>query len=577
MSVGEFSAEVALIPLVFGNFQINRLVLRNADISIETDAEGRSNLDFTEAVKKETASEGASGLPRINDIVIENSVLTLIDGVRGATTTLDVKRLSAKAANFASPLSVSIAGAATLDGQKIEFTADGDLGAPNFLLASKEPFPIDVQVTALGLTAHIDGVVADVKNTTGVDLNFEVSGPDLQGLAALTGGGLPPVGPVEFTAALKGDAGRAALENIALKIGQSQVAGNVSIDLRGKRPRLDGTLIAEHLNLVELLPAEDTATGAPASVPDKVFPSDPLPFGSLMAFDAKLDLSIAQLLLPGATLSDATGVLALDNGALALNPVNATLVGSAISGNIGIDTRSGPASVSLDLKAPQLDLGELLREAANLDQLRGGGAVDVSLRGTGHSVAAIMASLNGHTRLLMNEGEMKNEFLGTVSGLTQTIGEVFGKKEWIAVECIASDFEVANGIANSRINIINTELLLITTEGKVDLAQEKPDLKVTPHSKGFDLSLAVPVNIGGSLASPTITPDTFATVTKIGGLLSAIAFPPAALIGLTELGGSDNACLQTAQADRTPAEAVSDTAKDAVEGIGEGLKQLFGD
>ena len=339
-------------------------------------------------------------------------------------------------------------------------------------------------------------------------------------------------------------------ENITLKIGRTDVAGSVSVDMRGKRPRLEGTLNAGQVDVTELFPSEAGASGvratdqtAGAERPKsddaaKVFSSDPLPLDILKAIDAKLDFAAAQLILPGATLTDTKGRLALDNGALALKPVNATLVGSAITGNFGVDTRNGPASVSVEIKAPQLDLGELLREVTGLDKLRGGGAVDVSLRGAGRSVAEIMASLNGHTRLLMNKGEMKNDFLGNINGLTQTIGEAFGKKEWIVVECIASDFEVANGIAKSRINVINTELLLITTEGKVDLGQEIPDLKVTPRPKGIDLSLAVPVNIGGSLANPTITPDTLATAKKIGGILGAIVFPPAAIIGLGEIGSS---------------------------------------
>ena len=320
---------------------------------------------------------------------------------------------------------------------------------------------------------------------------------------------------------------------------------------------------------------------------DKLFPSDPLPLDILKMFDAKIDFSLTKLVLPRITLADTKGVFALDNGALALKPITTALVGSAVTGNIGVDTRAEPVSVSVDIKAPQLDLGELLREVADLDKLRGAGAVDISLRGTGGSVAEIMSSLNGHSRLLMNEGEMKNDFLGTISGLTQTLGEVFGKKEWILVECIASDFDISKGVATSRINVINTELLLITTDGKVDLGQEKPDLKVTPRPKGIDLSLAVPVNVGGSLASPTFSPDTLATAKKIGGILGAIVFPPAAIIGLGELGSSDNPCLQTAEAETspqpqpsepaTPVDAVTDAAKDAIEGIGKGLKKIFGD
>ena len=278
--------------------------------------------------------------------------------------------------------------------------------------------------------------------------------------------------------------------------------------------------------------------------------------------------------------------LALDNGALAVNPMTATVAGSAVSANASVDARTDAAAVSLDLLAPKLDLGQALRDFAGVDKLRGDGAVDISLRGRGGSVAAIMGSLNGHSRMVMEQGEMKNEFLGNISGLTQTIGEAFGKKEWIVVECIASDFEIANGVANSRVNVINTELLLITTEGKVDFGAEKPALKVTPRPKGIDLSLAVPVNVGGTLANPTFAPDTLATAKKVGGILGAIAFPPEAIIGLGELGSNDNPCLQTAATDTappqqesapaSPVDSVTEPAKDAIEGVGEGLKRLFG-
>ena len=196
MSVGEFAAEVALLPLIFGDLQINRLILRDADILIETDAKGSSNLDFAGTEKKEQANDRSSSLPQINDVLVENAVLTLVDGAKGTTTKLDIRRLFAKAKNLSAPLAVRIDGVATLDGQMIEFNVDGELGAPNLLLATDTPYPVDLTVTGLGLTAKIDGAVADLKNAKGIDVKFEVTGSDLQGLTPLTGGGLPPGGPV---------------------------------------------------------------------------------------------------------------------------------------------------------------------------------------------------------------------------------------------------------------------------------------------------------------------------------------------------------------------------------------------
>lgn len=586
LSVGEFAAEVALIPLVLGNLQINRLVLRDADILIETDTSGRSNLDFEQQTTPEDAKGGDVNLPQINNVVVQNAVVTVIDGATDKTTKLEVERLSAAAESLSSPLVVDLAAIITLDGQAIEFSAEGQLGAANQFLAGRQPYPVNLQVNALGLTLNADGVVAEPAQAKGLSIKFEAAGTSLQGLAPLAGEDLPSAGPFSLRADISGDSDNIALKDIDLKLGETTVAGQASIDVRGKRPLLMASINAERINVSELLPGQGPGEAPVESQSDKIFSPDPLPLESLKAADARIEFEIAQLYVPSARLTDVKGKLALDNGALAIKPLSAAMVGSLIDGDLAVDARGGPATVSLDVRAPNMDLGELLREVARLDNLRGSGAFEISVRGSGNSVAAIMGSLNGHSRLLMNQGEMKNEFLGNISGLTQTLGEAFGKKEWIVVECIASDFEVVNGVANSRVNVINTELLVITAQGKVDLGQEKPNLKVSPSPKKIDLSLAVPVNIGGTLANPTFTPDTLATAKKVGGLLGAIAFPPAAIIGLGELGGGDNPCLQIADAEapaqsapstpKAPIESATDAAKDTIRGVGEGLRKLFG-
>jgi uncharacterized protein involved in outer membrane biogenesis len=598
LKVGEFAAEVALLPLIFGNLQINRLVLRDADILIETEAAGRSNLDFAGAGKTDGASKDGAGLPRVNNVLVENATLTLIDGAARTSTSLEIRRLTAAAESLLAPLAIDLDAIATLDGNAIEFDAAGKIGALTLLFAGGQPYPIDLTANGFGLTAKIDGAIADPANTKGLDLRFEISGADLKGLAFLAGEDLPTAGPIALTATVLGDADNAVLEKFAFKIGQTDLAGSASVDMRGDRPRLIASLNAAQIDFRELFPREEkavdtgtndkneTADVAKPNDGDKVFPSDPLPLDLLKAFDAKLDFGVAKLILEGATFADTKGEMVLDNGALAIKPLTTSLASSEFTGSIGVDARSDPPSLTLELKASELDVGANLREFAALENIRGSGNADVSLRGAGGSVAEIMASLNGHTRLLMNEGEMKNDFLGKISGLTQTIGEAFGKKEWVVVECIASDFEIVDGIANSRINVINTELVLITAQGKVDLAQENLDLKVTPRPKGIDLSLTVPVRIGGSLARPTFAPDTVGTGKKIGGIVGAVVFPPAAVIGLGNMGDRDNPCLQTAGAESAPqqqegetsapAESGSDADKGALERVGDGLKKLFG-
>lgn len=598
MRAGEFAAEVALLPLIFGNLQINRLVLRDADLLIETDAQGRSNLAFAATKTAKEPSEGGISLPQIKDVLIEDAVVTLIDGAQGTTNRFEIRRLTAKAENLSAPLAIELEAIAAVEGEELDVRAEGEIGGPRLFFDLRRPYPVDVTIAVLGIDLKIAGAVAAPADVQGLDLKIEISASDLGGLGPWTGNSLPMAGPIALAATLKGDAGNAEIGDFALKIGRTELAGNAAIDLRGTRPQLTAELSANEIDITELLPDDSPTTengspdqSAPAAASktsdgDKLFSAEPLPLEFLKLFDAKVAFDVAKLVLDGAILADTKGQLALDNGALAIKPLSTSLANSVITGDIGVDTRNDPATVSLELDASRLDVGENLRTFAGLENLRGRGAADISVRGAGSSVAEIMASLNGHTRLLMDEGEMRNQFLANVSGLTQTLGEAFGKQEWVAIECIASDFEIIDGIANSRINVINTQPLLIVAEGTVDLAEEKLKLKISPRPKGIELSLAVPVNIRGTLANPTFAPDTVGTGKKVGGVLGAIVFPPAAVIGLADLGSSDNPCLQTADASgasqeqenesRSTVESATDAAKDAIDSVGRGLKKLFG-
>jgi len=64
--------------------------------------------------------------------------------------------------------------------------------------------------------------------------------------------------------------------------------------------------------------------------------------------------------------------------------------------------------------------------------------------------------------------------------------------------------------------------------------------------------VAVPVNLSGPLADPSITPDELSLLRRLGGLVGAIIFPPAAILTLGSLGSHDNPCLEAVQSVETP-------------------------
>jgi len=112
--LGELSARVALLPLIFGgNLHIARLALKDVDVLLETDGKGHGNWEFgalastkpkkpTEAAPK---GAGAFELPSFDRILLQNILVTYRDGQTRKTTTATLTELSTSG-SFGGPMQV---------------------------------------------------------------------------------------------------------------------------------------------------------------------------------------------------------------------------------------------------------------------------------------------------------------------------------------------------------------------------------------------------------------------------------------------------------------------------------------
>ena len=138
---------------------------------------------------------------------------------------------------------------------------------------------------------------------------------------------------------------------------------------------------------------------------------------------------------------------------------------------------------------------------------------------------------------------------GTVSKLAlEAIGlnigsviaaKLFGDRE-VALHCLASDFEVGDGVMRARTFIIDTDDAVIDVSGYVSLEKETLALAVRPQSKGPRvLALQTPLYIGGSFKDPSFGVDARSIGLQAGAAaaLGVLAAPLAALSALIDPGG----------------------------------------
>jgi hypothetical protein len=136
----------------------------------------------------------------------------------------------------------------------------------------------------------------------------------------------------------------------------------------------------------------------------------------------------------------------------------------------------------------------------------------------------------------MNDGAISKTLLET-AGLNVgniIIGKLFGDKT-VKINCAATDMTAKNGLFDMRLFVFDTGDAVINVEGTVNLASEKLDLDVQPHTKGLRiLSLRSPLYVRGTLKHPDVGVQKGPLLLRSAGAvaLATIAAPAAALIAL---------------------------------------------
>ncbi len=591
LTVDNFAAEVAVLPLLRGDLKIKGLRLKGARILLERNEAGEANWEFAArdpAIKTDrpSAPDGPSDtdvtIPVVQEVTLEDVRVTFRDATttqRDIEVALDDVRLTGDGPN--QPLQLALVGSYN----ELPFQAEGELGAPS-TLANNSPYPLNISAEALGLTLGIDGSIAQPAAATGINVRVTVDGEGLSGLAAIAGDRLPGGGPLSLATTVRGDPSRIELPDLKLAFGPSELSGNLEASLAGVRPKLTGSLQSPRIDLAALLPAaaetpppapsagSGSTAESPAPSDERVLPDDPLPLEGLRAADVDLAVEIAELVTPGVTARDVTVGIRLDNGVLTVDPLKATAANSPLVGRIRFAAATDTADLDMDLRIPALDLDAALRQFAGLDMIRGAAAADISLQGSGSSVAAIAATLDGRARMIMEDGLLRSDSLDLlVSGLSGIFSQVIGdREEFTIVKCLALDAQFEQGRVATNL-VLDTDVTITTAEGSINLANERLNLTLTPRAKKPTLNLAVPLEVRGSLANPLITPEPIGTATKIGGLI----FPAATLLALADLGAEEDSCVREAaeEAKKESEPLTRENVEDTIKSIGKGLRNLF--
>ncbi len=543
--------DVRFWPLLRGNVLIPEIRMTRPDLLLETaprkDQPG--NWDFL------GPSDGKP--PVLQRLLIDDGRLQFLDAAGKTDILVALNSGKPKNADSAPPLLVKGKGR----WQGNPFTLDGNTESPLELTNSDHPFRIHLDGRAGGTHAIASGTLTNPFALRTFDLDFMLSGQDMEDLYPLIGLAIPSTPPYKLKGRLKRNNNVWRYENFTGTAGDSDLGGTAQIEVGRERPFLKAELVSRRLDFDDLAGfvgappktgsgesanAEQKAEAAELKASARVLPDTPYNLTKLRAMDADVRWKAQRINAPSLPLDDMDAHLTLDAGLLQLQPLNFGVAGGDIRSNVRLDARKDTIDTRLQASIRKVQLGRLFPDAKLAEQASGGISGDIDLRGQGNSVAAMLGSSDGTVAVGMGRGHIGNLIM-ELAGLdvAESLKFLFTGDKQIPLRCAWGDFGVASGVMTSTALAFDTEDTLILGEGTVDLKQEQLDLLLRPRPKDISiLALRSPLRIGGTFKDPSFRPD-FKALGVRGAIALTLASitPPAALLATIETGpGKDSNC-----------------------------------
>jgi uncharacterized protein involved in outer membrane biogenesis len=448
----------------------------------------------------------------------------------------------------------------------------GKTGAVLSLKDQDAPFPLQADIHSGGTRVALEGTVTRPATMEGIDVRLKLAGPSMARLYNFAHVLLPETHAYSTEGHLiskrDGKALHLTYENFKGKVGDSDISGRLDFQTGGERPKLVGKVVSHQLLFTDLGPligadsnASKKARGVDTVQPEgKVLPTEKFKTQRWKALDADVHFSADRIIrkkeLPISKLSTH---LVMHDGVLTLNPLDFGLAGGTLRNHIKLDGSSGDKiKATMDVEARHIKIKQLFPavekvQQATIGEING----DAKLTAVGDSVAGLLASSNGELKTLVNQGTVSRlllEEMGLNIGsiiLTKLFGD-----EAVQLNCMATDFDVSNGLLKTQVFVADTDDARVVVGGTINLANEQLDLKLDPQTKGLHLlSLRSPIYLRGTFHKPDISIDKKVLALRAGGALALGAIAaPAALIPLINTGpGKDSNCARLlAQASTAP-------------------------
>ena len=543
--------EIPFWPLLRGQRTLRRTDLVRPALLLERNAHGDANWRFQpQALPTKHSSRPAW---TFGELRVHDGRLAVHDAPLDTNLQLSVD--SAPAQPEARSVRLLFRGSGRYRSQP--FQLDGWADSPVALLERADAaYRLDVSARAGTTRGRVYGALPVPLNPGHVTVHTELRGNDLADLYPLLGLAVPSTPPYRVSGLLERNGRVLSVHQVEGRVGDSDVGGDVSIDLRGTKPRLVAKLDSHNLDLNDLggligLPPgtangesaspEQRAEAARRAASPKLLPDREYNLAKLNAINADVRFDADRIHAGKWPIDSLAAHLKLDDALLHVDPLDFGFAGGKLAGRVRLDARKPTIDAAADVTIRALDLERMFpkMQPPNIGRVNG----KVDLHGHGNSIAAMLATSDGTVQVGMGKGKFSNLLL-ELAGLdvAESLEFLLTKDRTVQLRCAYGDFTVEDGLMRSNAMVFDTSDTVVFGKGNLDFGPESLDFEIRPEPKDFSpVSLRGPIEITGTFKHPKFLPKAKPLLARLAAAAALYTLaPPAALLALIETGPGEN-------------------------------------
>jgi len=496
LEVNEIIAEVALMPLFSKQVEIAQLNVDGLTVNMETRIDGQTSFDGLEGSKSvdkpaaESSSKSGNSLAGLNigGVAITNTKIRMLDEKSGTEQLFNLEKLT--------------------------------LG--QFSLGEFAPleYQFNAELPDMTLSSHGEGLIKVDASMQAIELK------DLKIQNSVAGEGIPNKKLdinllTQVSVAL--DKKRLTLSLEEFIADQIEAKGEVSVAYGGKVPNIDGQLSFGEIDLDRLMPQSDAASDVGGKEQQSTSTEEP-DLSALKLVNLKLDVTAESIKVANILTSKWVMNLGLKDGVLNLSKLNVNLYKGKLSVKALVDARQSVPSYNFEKSVEQVQIRELLIDAADIDLLDG--TANFTVKGNGRSLIAANMKKNlvakGNFEVSdgalygVNIPQMLRDAQAKLSGDLSSTTNVEEKTDFTS---LTGSFNLVSGIASNPDLLMSSPLIRLSGAGTANIVTEDLDYSLITSVVGSLEGqgggerealhgVEIPFAISGTFSEPKFALDT---------------------------------------------------------------------